>query len=451
MTNTEFRDRPGDPAFWDAWDMLPSGARVLCAVSGGADSMCLLQLLHGLEEERGIRVFAAHFEHGLRGEESLRDMAFVENWCREQKIPCLAERGDTRALAEKEHLGLEEAARKLRYAFLERAADHFGCDRIATAHTADDNAETVLLNLVRGSGTKGLGGIPPRRGNIVRPLLETDRAEIEAYLKAQGVPHVEDSSNESLDFSRNRLRREILPLLREMNPALNDALGRTAALLRRDDSFLRGLAEEWLDKNFDGESLPLSKLRKLHPAVASRAVKKLCPRSLSAAQTESVLRFAEGTELGYLDLPGLRLRREQGRLYLQTEQPPEIVPRRIEIGKTTEFPELGLRVRAEKAPAGGKEINSPFNSFCFGYEKIKGDIVGTGRRPGDRMHPASRGVGKSLKALFLESGMTSIQRSRALVFRDGGGILAVYPLALDERAVPAPDEEILLLTVEKME
>lgn len=451
MTNTEFRDRPGDPAFWDAWDMLPSGARVLCAVSGGADSMCLLQLLHGLEEERGIRVFAAHFEHGLRGEESLRDMAFVENWCREQKIPCLAERGDTRALAEKEHLGLEEAARKLRYAFLERAADHFGCDRIATAHTADDNAETVLLNLVRGSGTKGLGGIPPRRGNIVRPLLETDRAEIEAYLKAQGVPHVEDSSNESLDFSRNRLRREILPLLREMNPALNDALGRTAALLRRDDSFLRGLAEEWLDRNFDGESLPLGELRKLHPAVASRAVKKLCPRSLSAAQTESVLRFAEGTELGYLDLPGLRLRREQGRLYLQTEQPPEIVPRRIEIGKTTDFPELGLRVRAEKRPAGGAEIHSPFNSFCFGYEKIKGDIVGTGRRPGDRMHPASRGVGKSLKALFLESGMTSTERSRALVFRDGGGILAVYPLALDERAVPAPDEEILLLTVEKME
>ena len=451
MTNTECRDRPGDPAFWDAWDMLPEGARVLCAVSGGADSMCLLQLLHGLEEERGIRVFAAHFEHGLRGEESLRDMAFVEGWCREQKIPCLAERGDTRALAEKEHLGLEEAARKLRYAFLERAAGYFGCDRIATAHTADDNAETVLLNLVRGSGTKGLGGIPPRRGNIVRPLLETDRAEIEAYLKAQGVPHVEDSSNESLDFSRNRLRREILPLLREMNPALNDALGRTAALLRRDDSFLRGLAEEWLDRNFDGESLPLSKLRKLHPAVASRAVKKLCPRSLSAAQTESVLRFAGGTEFGYLDLPGLRLRREQGRLYLQTEQPPEIVPRRIEIGKTTEFPELGLRVRAEKAPAGGKEINSPFNSFCFGYEKIKGDIVGTGRRPGDRMHPASRGVGKSLKALFLESGMTSTERSRALVFRDGGGILAVYPLALDERAVPAPDEQILLLTVEKME
>ncbi len=451
MTNTEFRDRPGDPAFWDRWDMLPEGARVLCAVSGGADSMCLLQLLKSLEAERGITVFAAHFEHGLRGEESLRDMAFVGDWCRAHEIPFVSERGDTRALAEREHLGLEEAARELRYAFLERAAEQLGCERIATAHTADDNAETVLLNLVRGSGTKGLGGIPPRRGKIVRPLLETSRAEIEAYLKAQGVPHVEDSSNESLDFSRNRVRKEILPLLRELNPALNGALGRTAALLRRDDSFLCGLAEEWMEAHFDGESLPLDALKKLHPAVASRVIKKICPRSLSAAQTESVLRFAEGTEFGCLDLPGLRLRREQGRLYLGSEPPAEIVPRRIEIGKTTEFPELGLRVRAEKAPAGGKEINSPFNSFCFGYERIKGDIVGTGRRPGDRMHPASRGVGKSLKALFLESGMTSIQRSRALVFRDGEGILAVYPLALDERAVPAPDEEILLLSVEKME
>ena len=436
---------------WERWEMLPRGARVLCAVSGGADSMCLLHLLKSLELARGIRVFAAHFEHGLRGEESLRDMAFVEDWCREQDIPCLAERGDTRALAAAEHLGLEEAARRLRYAFLERAAEHFGCDRIATAHTADDNAETVLFNLIRGSGSRGLAGIPPRRGTIVRPLLGTSRAQIEAYLEEHGVPHVEDSSNESLDFSRNRLRRQVLPLLREMNPGLNDTLGRTAALLRQDEDFLCGLAAEWVKTNFDGESLPLPALRALPPAVASRAVRLLCPHGLSAAQTEDVLHFAEGTELGYLDLPGLRLRREQGRLYFGGEEPPEIIPRRIIPGETTEFPELGLRVRANKVSAADAEINSPFNSFCLGYEKIMGDIICTGRQPGDRMHPLGRGVGKSLKALFLETGMTRAERSRALVFRDDGGILAVYPLALDERAVPAPGEETLLLTVEQIE
>ena len=437
--------------YMDRWEMLPPGARVLCAVSGGADSMCLLHLLKSLEGTRGIRVFAAHFEHGLRGEESLRDMAFVEAWCRERGIPCLTGRGDTRALAASEHLSLEEAARRLRYDFLERAAAQLGCERIATAHTADDNAETVLFNLIRGSGTRGLAGIPPRRGSIVRPLLETNRAEIEAYLEAQGVPHVEDSSNESLAFSRNRLRRQILPLLREMNPTLNETLGRTAALLRQDEDYLSALADEWVDAHFDGESLSLGELRALHPALASRALRRLCPQSLSRAQTEDLLRFAGGTELGWLDLPGLRLRREQGRLYVGGEAPPEIVPRRILPGETTAFPELGLRVRAEKCSAAGAEINSPFNSFCLSYEKIMGDIVCTGRRPGDRMHPLGRGVGKSLKALFLEAGMNQAERSRALVFRDDGGILAVFPLALDERAAPAPGEETILLTVEKME
>lgn len=432
-------------------ELLPRGASVLCAVSGGADSMCLLHLLKSMEEELGVRVFAAHFEHGLRGEESLRDMAFVEAWCRENEIPCAAERGDTRAYAKERGLCLEEAARELRYAFLERTADSFGCGLIATAHTADDNAETLLLNLIRGSGSRGLSGIPPRRGRIVRPLLDTSRAEVEAYLSEHGVPHAEDSSNADPAFSRNFLRREIMPRLREMNGALNETLGRTAELLRRDEDFLRALADEWLDENLEGNSLPLDALRALHPALAARAVKKLCPKSLSAAQTEAVLRFAGGTERGYLDLPGIRLRREQGRLFFGGEEESvSFPPRRLVPGGVTELPELGLRVRTEKTTAGADEINSQFKTFCFSYERIKGELAVTARRPGDRMHPLGRGVGKSLKALFLEAGMSRAERERCLVFRDGEGILAVWPLATDERAAPAPGEPSLRVTVEKM-
>lgn len=437
--------------FWNRWDMLPRGTHVLCAVSGGADSMCLLRLLKDLEPERGIRVFAAHFEHGLRGEESLRDMRFVEDYCRENGIPCLAERGEVRRFAETERLGLEEAARRLRYDFLERAAETLGCERIATAHTADDNAETLMLNLVRGSGTRGLAGIPPRRGKIVRPLLETSRAEIEAFLGEKGVPHVEDASNADLSFSRNRLRRLVLPLLREMNPALNETLGRTAALMRQDEDFLLGLTADWIGENYDGGSVSLEALRDLHPALAGRVLRQLCPQSLSAAQVEAALRFAAGTERGLLDLPGLRLRREQGRLYFRDNEEIGFEPRRIVPGGTVEFPELGLRVRAEKLEPGTDEVHSQFKHYRLGYETIKGDIVCTGRRPGDRMHPLGRGVGKSLKALFLEAGMSQDERDRALVFRDDEGILAVHPLALDERAAPAPGGEQLLLTVEKME
>ncbi len=429
--------------------MLPRGARVLCAVSGGADSMCLLSLLLSLREERGLEVAAAHFEHGLRGEESLRDMAFVEDWCREHGVPCVTERGDTRALAAAEHLSLEEAARRLRYEFLERTAEALGCERIATAHTADDNAETVLLNLVRGSGAAGLSGIPPRRGRIVRPLLETERAEVLAYLEARKVPHVEDASNGDEAFRRNRLRRAVLPLLRELNPGVNAALGRTAALLREDEAFLDGLAADWLRQHFDGESLPLTALNALPPPLASRAVRRLCPQSLSAVQTEAALRFAAGTELGFLDLPGLRLRREQGRLYLGGGKSLSFAPRRIVPGTATDFPELGLRLRAEEIFGDGPEINSQFKTFCLSCETIRGDLVCTGRRPGDRMRPQGRGLTKSLKALFTEAGLTQAERDRALVFRDGEGILAVWPLALDERAAPAPGGKRLLLTVEK--
>ncbi len=444
MMNSERR------AFWDRWDMLPRGVRVLCAVSGGADSMCLLHLLKSLEAERGITVLAAHFEHGLRGEESLRDMRFVEAQCETLGVPCFVGRGEVRGCADKERLGLEEAARKLRYAFLERTAAEQGCTRVATAHSADDNAETVLMNLVRGSGTRGLAGIPPRRGNIVRPLLETGREEIEAYLRANGIPHVEDSSNRERAFTRNRLRRDVLPLLREENPRLNESLLRASELLRRDADCLDALAADWLREHFDGMSLPAAALLELHPALSTRVLRALCPRSLTAAQTDEALAFAGDPAYGLLDLPGLRLRRERGRLYVTQDEPPAFPPRAIVPGAVTDFPELGLRVRAEKSSGDAAEIHSQFKTYRLACEKIMGDIIGSARRPGDRMHPAGRGVGKSLKALFLENNMTQAERAAALVFRDSGGILAVYPLACDERAAAAPGEEALLLTVETM-
>ena len=189
----------------EKYELLPRGSRVLCAVSGGADSMCLLHMLWSRREELGIEVAAAHFEHGLRGEESLRDAAFVESYCADNNILCVVSHGNVPEYAEKNGLGAEEAARILRYEFLEKKARELGFDRIATAHNADDNAETMLFNLCRGAGLTGLCGIPPMRGNIVRPLLDMTRTDIEKYLCEHGVPHVEDSSNQRDDYSRNIL------------------------------------------------------------------------------------------------------------------------------------------------------------------------------------------------------------------------------------------------------
>ena len=433
---------------WQRFDMLPCGCGVLCAVSGGADSVCLLHLLWSKREELGIRVCAAHFEHGLRGAESLRDCAFVESFCRERDIPCLTEHGDVRAWAAQKRLGLEEAARELRYAFLERAADALGCDRIATAHTADDNAETLLLRLARGSGAKGLGGIPPVRGRLVRPLLNVTRAEVESYLAANGLPHVEDSPNAEDEFRRNLLRHRVIPVLRELNPAFAAAAARTASLLREDEDCLQGMAEDFLGQAYDGQSLSAAALAALHPAVASRVLRRLCPQSLEQKHVAAALAFAAGEGLGWLDLPGLRLRREQGRLYLGGEIAEPLPPRVIRPGTTVELPEAALRVRAEEGVFSGEEINNSFKIYCLKYEKIEGAIVCSSRRPGDRYEPAGRGVTKSLKSLFLEAGLTQSERERTPVFRDDRGVLAVCGFPAAQRCTPEKGGRILKLTIE---
>ena len=424
-------------------ELLPAASRVLCAVSGGADSMALLVLLLRRED---LQVCAAHFEHGLRGEESLRDAAFVEAFCRERGVPCLVEHGDVRAYAVEQGLGLEEAARELRYAFLERAADALGCDTIATAHNADDNAETILFHLLRGSGLDGLRGIPRRRGRIVRPLLDTTRAEIEAFLEENGIPHVEDSSNADEAYSRNLLRRRVFPLLRELNPRVSEAMGRTARLLERDSACLDRQAAALAAAARNGEGFELEKLRGEDPALVSRALRTLWPESLSEERTEAALRFLESDEFGLLELPGGTLRRERGKLYGSAEAEPPLLPaRELPFEGTLAIPEAGLVLRCEKSEK-KEEFNGLFKTCELKCEKIHGKIVCTGPQEGDRFHPAGRGCGKSLRALFREAGLTRGERARVPVLRDGEGILAVLGFGVDERCAAVCGEPVIRIT-----
>lgn len=299
----------------EQYDMLPQGCTVLCAVSGGADSMCLLHWLNELRAAGHFTVYAAHFEHGLRGEESLRDAAFTLETCAKLGIHCVLGHGNVHTFAEENRMGIEEAARVLRYRFLEETADNLECDRIATAHTANDNAETILMNLCRGAGTRGLSGIPPVRGRLIRPLLQTERTEIEEYLRQRGIAHMEDSSNATDTCTRNRFRHMIIPILEEENPSVFQAFNRTAKLLREDDECLCRLAEAFLKENYDGESIPGRKLTQMEPAIASRVLRILCGTGLSRERIQALMRFAEGTETGVLEIPGRKIVRRRGRLY----------------------------------------------------------------------------------------------------------------------------------------
>ena len=209
--------------------LLERGSRVICAVSGGADSMALVWCLYLLREPLELTISAAHFNHGLRGGESDRDEEFVRRFCADYGIALTVGRGQIRAQGR----GLEDAARRARYAFLESLEPGA---RIATAHTADDNAETVLLHLLRGAGLRGLGGIAPSRGRVIRPMLSVTRREVEEFLARWSVPHVEDSTNGRPDFLRNRIRSEVVPVLRRENPQFVQNCSRMALTLRQDQA-----------------------------------------------------------------------------------------------------------------------------------------------------------------------------------------------------------------------
>ncbi len=408
-------------AFCEAWDMLPRGGTVLCAVSGGRDSMALLHLLSGLGPERGFQIAAAHFNHRLRPEAD-GDEAFVRSWCRERHIPLTCGAGDVRDFAAREGLCIEDAARQLRYAFLENAARDMGASRIAAAHHREDNAETVLLHLLRGAGLQGLCGIAPVRGRIVRPLLETSRDEIEGYVKRNGVPWVEDESNRDAQFTRNRLRLEVLPLLEEMTPGAAGRIAAAAALLREENEHLHREAEALLpDAEDSAVILPVPVLNKQDAAVGRRLIRGMGRKfgvELTREQTEAVLTLRSG---GYLDLPqGLCAVRKSHWLILQ-KQPPSLPPLVLREGEQDWGSwRITLRWSGEPAEEGPDRIVLRDT----GGELTVAAWDGTGRM-------AVENGSRTVKRLFADAGIPVERRAEHPALFLNGIIAAVPGVAAD--------------------
>ena len=425
--------------------LIPPGSGVLCALSGGADSMYLLcRLLEG-RERYGWRVCAAHLNHGLR-ETAGRDEKFVRDWCGRRGVPLAVGFEDVAGYARREGLSLEEAGRTLRYRFLGQAALEAGCPLIATGHHAGDSAETVLMNLIRGCGLKGLAGIPERRDNIVRPMLEVSRGEIEAYLKEHGVPHVEDETNEDVNYTRNKVRHQLLPLLEELNPQAAAHIAAAARRLREDEEELSRqaapLAAEGLDIP-DGVALPVRVLREAPRPLALRACAGLLERAGLGAQAvhlERVLALALGDDPSAgADLPGGRAYRQYELLVLAPGADPEPpAPAQLREGEQA-WGEW--RIWCAPAPCPAKAYISP-GEF---YLRPEAYLVRP-RREGDRL-TLGRRPEKTVKKLMIEGKVPARRRARVPVLALGGRAAAVGGLGPEKDCLAAPGAPALHIII----
>ena len=432
------------------YDMLPAGGLILCAVSGGADSMCLLHLLLTMSERGGFRVAAAHYNHRLRGQAADRDAAFVAEQCKGWGVPCFSGEGDVAGQAARLGQGVEETARQMRYAFLEERADAVGACRIATAHNADDNGETVLLHLIRGTGLQGLTGIPPRRGNIVRPLLTVSRAEIQDYLNRNGVPHVEDATNEDVTYARNYLRHRVMPLLRELNPSLTEALSGAARALRADNDFLNARAAQTAAQARFAEDdvvIRAEEIAGLPAALAPRAVQLVvdrlgCGVVLSAAQRRAVLELARGGDpSARLSLPGglVAQRVYEELLFTMDGEPlPPLEARPVPLPGTLTLPD-GRELTAEKTVCPGAGANLP-HSFYLSCAMLKDGLLLRSRRTGDELTLPGRDC-KSVKKLLIDEKVPRRVREQVPVLESGGRVAAVAGFGPDCAFACRPGEE----------
>lgn len=426
-------------------NMLKKGDKVIVGLSGGADSVALLCVLQSLEKELGITLSAIHVNHCLRGEESDRDERFCAELCSEKGISFTAVRVDVNSYCDRHKTGTEEGARALRYSVFEQADP---AAKIATAHTLSDNAETVIMNLARGTALDGLCGIPPVRGRIIRPIIDCSRADVEKFLAEIGQDFVTDSTNLTDDYNRNRVRHNIIPLLKQLNPELERSVKKSCDALRKDRALLELMAENAMKAARLPEKAASPRLGRLNtlcdrresfsadllisqPQPVRMRIYKALLESFSlrfdSARLERIDSLLQ-SEGGVYSLSGSAFIKKDGeRLFVERKAaacPTEPVAVDIKRELPFEMKIYGgvLKVRAlDKA-----EIKLFVNNRSFQFknsidcDKINSTILIRPRKQGERIALIGRKCTQTFKNLFNAAGLSSAERDSLLVCESGG-------------------------------
>ena len=416
----------------------------LVALSGGADSTALLLAMHEALQSGRIRgLFAAHLNHGIRGETALNDQRFCETLCNRLGIALIVETANVPAYAKEHGQTLEQAAREVRYDFLERARESTGASVIVTAHHRDDQAETLLLHIIRGSGLTGLGGMKPRNGCIIRPMLKLSREEITAFLAERGESFCEDETNAENTATRNRIRNELVPMLASYNPLISQTLAKTAELLSQDEAFLDDLASEAEREISLGDGLRREKLSGLPRPIGSRIVRKRIIQlggDVSEADIRRVMALAQAKTGTVIELScGFSAWTDSSALYTGT------YPTALDF--ETAFVPLGEtvtpcgawyseRVNAWQLPKDGYEA-------YLDLEKLPKDLVVRTRRAGDRFYPLGAPGERKLSDVLTDKKIAKEKRDIPLLAA-GNEVYFACGLTISERVKVMPDTREIL-------
>ena len=415
------------------YNMIQASDIVTAAVSGGADSVAMLCVLKELSENLRFSLKAVHINHNLRGAESDRDERFVRDLCYKLGVDCEVHSVDVLSIAKAQKIGIELAARQARYEIFGELSG-----KIATAHTLSDRAETLIFNITRGSGLHGLRSIPPVRDNIIRPLIDCSRTEIEQYLNLRGQQFVTDSTNLSDDYTRNKIRHNVIPQLEGINPAFLQAVSRLCESVMDADDYITSKAEVLKNANADT-------LASEHPAVLAEYVRQNCAefsvtpdklhtqRAVDAIKSKSKAQIADN----------LFIEVSQNKIEFFSEYPqPFEYDFSLDGVETPYYIYKFEKICVKKLKTNGKINNLLFN-FCFDYDKISEHIIIRSKRDADKMRIFGRNCSKTLKKAYNDQKIPRFSRGKLAVITDGDEIIWAQNIgvsekyALDENSVTA--------------
>ena len=410
------------------YNMLEKGDKVLCAVSGGADSMCLLSAMQTLARELDISVYVANVNHLIRGDEAKRDSKFVKEFCKKNEIECFYREYDIPGLSKEMKIGEEECGRIFRYEFFCEIAKKLGGAKIATAHNLNDNAETVLFRLVRGATARGLGGIKYKRDNIIRPLLDVSRDEIEKYLVQNKVSWCEDSTNKETVYTRNKLRNCVMPILDEVSSGAQRKIVSASKLLAEDNELLSQLAKEKMSECFFEDYILTEPLENTHISIKRRIIslilEKWGTKEITADKIDDFIEFLSKENGKAFDI----------NLYMFAEKTygKIVLCKRTEENSPSQILDIGKECRGDdwiiKISPSEKRGSKSNNIAVFDAEKLSLPLVVRYRQEGDRIKQSGMNGSKKLSDIFTDEKIEKPLRDKIPIVEKDGEILFVCGL-----------------------